>query len=37
MFGMTAADAEKAAAKVGVALEGYGLSNAEAAKQSQAL
>ena len=36
-FGMTAADAEKAAAKVGVALEGYGLSNADAAKQSEAL
>ena len=36
-FGQTAAEAEKMAAKVGVALEGYGLSNQDAAKQSEAL
>lgn len=34
---MTAADAEKAAAKVGIALEGYGMSQADAARASEAL
>jgi hypothetical protein len=36
-FGMTAAEADKAAAKVGLALKGYGFSTAEAAKASEAL
>ena len=36
-FGMTAAEAEKAAAKVGIALEGYGFSQANAAKASEEL
>src|SRR6516165_1370400 len=36
-FGMTAADAEKMAAKVGVALEGYGIKQAQAATMSEAL
>lgn len=36
-FGMTAAEAEKAAAKVGIALEGYGFSQQQAALASGAL
>ena len=36
-FGTTAADAEKMAAKVGIALEGYGFSQTDAAKASELL
>ena len=36
-FGTTAAEAEKMASKVGIALEGYGTSQADAAKMSEAL
>jgi hypothetical protein len=36
-FGMTTAEAEKAAAKVGIALEGYGMSQATAAAASEKL
>ena len=36
-FGMTAAEAEKGAAKIGVALEGMGVSHADAARMSMAL
>jgi hypothetical protein len=36
-FGMTAADAEKGAAKIGVALEGMGYTHAQAAKMSMDL
>lgn len=36
-FGMTASEAESAAAKVGVALVGYGLSHKDAAKQAEDL
>ena len=36
-FGTTAADAEKMAATTGIALEGYGMSHAEAAKAAEAL
>jgi hypothetical protein len=36
-FGMTASEAEKAASKVGIALKGYGMSQAEAAAASEAL
>ena len=36
-FGTTAADAEKMAATTGIALEGYGMSHADAAKAAEAL
>jgi hypothetical protein len=36
-FGTTAAEADKMAAKVGIALEGYGISASDAAKMSEAL